>query len=123
MFDREFAAIKGDLDRLRRDGARDGRRGDRSAVRLGRPGQLAVAGRGSRAPTSTATRSSAGTWASTPTGTIVRTDDEHLVVTVGLKDCIVVHTPNATLVANKHDEEEIRQIVKELEARGWTEYL
>jgi len=56
-------------------------------------------------------------------GTIVRTDDQHLVVTLGLEDCIVVHTPNATLVANKHDEEKIRQIVKELESRGWTEYL
>ncbi len=56
-------------------------------------------------------------------GTIVRTDDEHLVVTLGLEDCIVVHTPNATLVANKHDEEKIREIVKELESRGWTEYL
>jgi mannose-1-phosphate guanylyltransferase len=56
-------------------------------------------------------------------GTIVRTSDDHLVVTLGMKDCIVVHTPNATLVANKHDEEKIRQIVKELESRGWTEYL
>ena len=57
------------------------------------------------------------------TGTIVRTDDDHLVVTVGLKDCLVVHTPEATLVANKHDEEAIREIVKQLESRGWTEYL
>lgn len=56
-------------------------------------------------------------------GTIVRTDEEHLVVTLGLKDCIVVHTPNATLVASKHDEEQIRQVVKELESRGWTDYL
>jgi mannose-1-phosphate guanylyltransferase len=56
-------------------------------------------------------------------GTVVRTDDQHLVVTLGLEDSIVVHTPNATLVANKHDEEKIRQIVKELESRGWTEYL
>jgi mannose-1-phosphate guanylyltransferase len=56
-------------------------------------------------------------------GTIVRTDDQHLVVTLGLTDMIVVHTPNATLVASKHDEEKIRQIVKDLEARGWTEYL
>jgi mannose-1-phosphate guanylyltransferase len=56
-------------------------------------------------------------------GTIVRTDDEHLVVTLGLEDMIVVHTPNATLVASKHDEEKIRQIVKELESRNWTEYL
>jgi mannose-1-phosphate guanylyltransferase len=56
-------------------------------------------------------------------GTIVRTDNDHLVVTLGLKDCIVVHTPNATLVANKHDEEQIRQLVKRLEQLGWNEYL
>jgi mannose-1-phosphate guanylyltransferase len=57
------------------------------------------------------------------TGTIVRTDDDHLVATLGVKDCIVVHTPSATLVASKHEEEKIRQIVKELESRGWTDYL
>ncbi len=57
------------------------------------------------------------------TGTIVRTSDEHLVVTLGLKDTIVVHTPDATLVANKSDEESIRKIVKELESQKWTEYL
>lgn len=56
-------------------------------------------------------------------GTIVRTNDEHLVVTLGLKDCIVVHTDNATLVADKNDEESIRKVVKELESRGWSEYL
>jgi len=57
------------------------------------------------------------------TGTIVRTTDDHLVVTLGLEDTIVVHTPGATLVANKNDEESIRKIVKELEARNWNEYL
>jgi mannose-1-phosphate guanylyltransferase len=56
-------------------------------------------------------------------GSIVRTDDDHLVVTLGVSDMIVVHTPNATLVANRHDEEKIRQVVKDLEARGWNEYL
>ena len=57
------------------------------------------------------------------TGTIVRTDDKHLVVTIGMKDCLVVHTPDATLVANKNDEEAVREVVKLLEARGWKEYL
>jgi mannose-1-phosphate guanylyltransferase len=57
------------------------------------------------------------------TGSIIRTSEEHLVVTLGLKDAIVVHTPSATLVANKHDEEQIRNIVKQLEKLGWTEYL
>ncbi len=56
-------------------------------------------------------------------GSIVRTDDDHLVVTLGLKDCIVVHTDNATLVANKHDEESIRKVVKQLEGLGWEAYL
>ena len=57
------------------------------------------------------------------TGTIVRTTDEHLVVTVGLENMIVVHTPDATLIASKEDEEGIREIVKELEHRGWDQYL
>jgi mannose-1-phosphate guanylyltransferase len=57
------------------------------------------------------------------TGTIVRGSDDHLIVTLGLTDCIVVHTPDATLVARKDDEESIRQVVKLLEERGWNEYL
>ena len=59
----------------------------------------------------------------TTRGCIIRTDDQHLVVTLGLSDCIVVHTADATLVARRADEEAIRQIVGLLEQRGWTEYL
>ncbi len=54
---------------------------------------------------------------------IVRTSDDHLVVTLGLKDCVIVHTPDATLVANKNDEESVRKIVKQLETHGWNEFL
>ncbi|MGI8981186.1 MAG: mannose-1-phosphate guanylyltransferase [Pirellulaceae bacterium] len=56
-------------------------------------------------------------------GSIVRTSDDHLIVTLGVKDCIVVHTPDATLVASKYDEEAIREVVKQLQSRGWSEYL
>jgi mannose-1-phosphate guanylyltransferase len=56
-------------------------------------------------------------------GSIVRGPDDHLIVTLGLKDCMVVHTKDATLVANKHDEESIRHLVKMLSERGWKEYL
>jgi mannose-1-phosphate guanylyltransferase len=56
-------------------------------------------------------------------GSIVRTTPEHLVVTLGLKDVIVVHTPDATLVASKDEEEAIREVVKLLGDRGWTEHL
>jgi mannose-1-phosphate guanylyltransferase len=56
-------------------------------------------------------------------GSIVRTDDRHLIVTVGLEDCIVVHTPQATLVARKQDEEQVREVAKKLRELGWEEYL
>jgi mannose-1-phosphate guanylyltransferase len=56
-------------------------------------------------------------------GSIVRTSGEHLVVTLGVKDCVVVHTPDATLVASKQEEEAIREVVKALEEREWREYL
>ena len=51
------------------------------------------------------------------------TTDDHLVVTLGMQDCIVVHTPDATLVARKSDEESIRKVVNLIEQKGWEEYL
>jgi mannose-1-phosphate guanylyltransferase len=56
-------------------------------------------------------------------GSIVHTDDRHLVVTLGVKDILVVHTPDATLVADRAHEEGVRKVVAELEKRGWTDYL
>jgi mannose-1-phosphate guanylyltransferase len=56
-------------------------------------------------------------------GTIIRGDSEHLIVTVGLEDCIVVHTPDATLVASRRDEESLRRVVELLRDRGWTDVL
>lgn len=56
-------------------------------------------------------------------GTIVRSTADHLVVTLGLEDCLVVHTPDATLVASKHCEERIREVVQRLEKDGSDQYL
>ncbi|MGY8770351.1 MAG: mannose-1-phosphate guanylyltransferase [Pirellulales bacterium] len=56
-------------------------------------------------------------------GCIIRGEDGHLIVTLGLQDTIVVHTPDATLVANKHQEESIREVVKKLEELNWKEHL
>lgn len=55
--------------------------------------------------------------------TIVHAADDHLVVTMGLEDMLVVHTPDATLVADRTREEAVRKVVAELEKRGWQEYL
>lgn len=56
-------------------------------------------------------------------GMIVRTEDDHLVVTIGMEDTIVVHTPDATLVAPKSEEERVREAVKQLMELGHQQYL
>ncbi len=56
-------------------------------------------------------------------GTITRSEKDHLIVTIGMEDTIIVHTENATLVANKNDEEAVRKAVKLIESEGWQEYL
>ena len=55
--------------------------------------------------------------------TIVRTGDDHLVATLGVEDLIIVHTPDATLVARRDDSERIKQILEELRQRGADQYL
>jgi mannose-1-phosphate guanylyltransferase len=55
--------------------------------------------------------------------TIVHAADDHLVVTMGVRDMLVVHTPDATLVADRAHEEAVRKVVAELERLGWNEYL
>jgi mannose-1-phosphate guanylyltransferase len=57
------------------------------------------------------------------TGCIIRTSSEHLVTTIGVKDLIVVHTPTATLVADKHDESSIRILIQKLKDMGLEGYL
>ena len=54
---------------------------------------------------------------------IIRTTNEHLVTTLGVEDLIIVHTPDATFVASKNNENAIRELVVELERRGLAEYL
>ena len=41
------------------------------------------------------------------TGCIVRTTEDHLVATIGATDLIIVHTPTATLVADKRDQSSV----------------
>lgn len=58
------------------------------------------------------------------TGNIVRSmDPRHLVVLAGVRDLVVVVTPDATLVADKRDEASLARITEEIRRRGWIEYL
>lgn len=57
------------------------------------------------------------------TGCIVRTSQDHLVATIGVRDLIIVHTPTATLVADRRDEGAIKELIAELERRNLQDYL
>lgn len=48
---------------------------------------------------------------------------DHLVTTIGLDDCVVVHTDNSTLVAKLDDEAQIKELLGRLESTGFEEFL
>ncbi|MGQ0637111.1 MAG: mannose-1-phosphate guanylyltransferase [Planctomycetaceae bacterium] len=57
------------------------------------------------------------------TGCLIRTTKDHLVATIGVNDLVVVHTPDATLVAPKDDEAALRKLVALLDERGYGRFL
>jgi len=54
---------------------------------------------------------------------IVRSSGEHLVATIGMENCIIVHTDNATFVARRDDEDSIRKLIELLRERGDERFL
>ncbi len=56
-------------------------------------------------------------------GCVVRSSGDHLIATVDVKDLIIVHTPSATLVADRRDEGSLKKLIVELEKRGLDGYL
>jgi len=55
--------------------------------------------------------------------TLVLTDDKHLVGVIGLRDVIVVHTADATLVCSRDQAEHVKQLVDGLERKKLDAYL
>jgi mannose-1-phosphate guanylyltransferase len=47
---------------------------------------------------------------------IVVGDKDHLVAAVGVRDLVIVHTPDATLVCHKNEAQKVREVVKKLAA-------
>lgn len=48
---------------------------------------------------------------------------DHLVTTIGLDDCVVVHTERSTLVAKLDDEAQIKELLAALETEGLGDFL
>ena len=58
------------------------------------------------------------------TGCTIRdTTGTHLIGTLGVEDLVIVHTPDATLVARKGDENAIKQLIDVIRERGYVRYL
>jgi mannose-1-phosphate guanylyltransferase len=51
------------------------------------------------------------------TGCVIVSEGKHLVGVVGMRDVVVVHTPDATLVCHKRDAQRVKEIVGKLHER------
>jgi mannose-1-phosphate guanylyltransferase len=54
---------------------------------------------------------------------VIAADTGHLVATVGVENLLIVQDGNATLVADRHDEAAIKQLVELLKTKGLESYL
>lgn len=54
---------------------------------------------------------------------VVHTSQGKLVALVGVKDLVVVDSPDALLVCAKEHSEDVKQVVEKLRGEGWDEYL
>jgi mannose-1-phosphate guanylyltransferase len=45
---------------------------------------------------------------------IVVGDKKHVIATVGLRDLVIVHTPDATLICHKNEAQKVRDVVKKI---------
>ncbi len=46
-----------------------------------------------------------------------------LVTTIGLEDVVVIDTPDALLICRKDRAQDVREVVEQLKAKGWEQYL
>jgi mannose-1-phosphate guanylyltransferase len=53
---------------------------------------------------------------------VVVTQDDHMLAVLGMDDCIVVHSPDATLVCNKGDSQRLKELVAEIEKKFGKRY-
>jgi mannose-1-phosphate guanylyltransferase len=57
------------------------------------------------------------------THNIIYAEDEHLVAVLGMDECIIVHTPAATLVCNKSDAQRLKELVDWIGEHFGPEYV
>ncbi|MCY2925635.1 MAG: mannose-1-phosphate guanylyltransferase, partial [Planctomycetota bacterium] len=53
---------------------------------------------------------------------VIVSEDDHLLAVMGVDDCVIVHTPDATLVCTKGDSERLKALVDQVGARYGRRY-
>lgn len=56
-------------------------------------------------------------------GCVIVSDPDHLIGTIGVKDLIIIQNGNATLVATRENEGEVKKLVDAIKAKGLERYL
>jgi len=54
---------------------------------------------------------------------VIVAEDDHLLAVLGMDDCVIVHSPDATLICNKSDSQRLKELVALLEKRYGETYL
>lgn len=54
---------------------------------------------------------------------VVTEDQGHLIATIGLKNVVIAHTPDATLVCDAAQTERLKELLERIESHGHTEFL
>ncbi len=54
---------------------------------------------------------------------VVHASDGHVIGALGVRDLVIVHTPDATLVVPAERAQDVRAIIEQLKERQWNEYL
>ena len=54
---------------------------------------------------------------------VVVSEDDHLLAVLGMDDCIIVHSPDATLVCNKTDSQQLKKMVELIEQKYGRKFI
>jgi len=54
---------------------------------------------------------------------IITEDDGHMIALIGVKDLVVAHSPDATLVCSKDQTEKLKQLLEQIDKQGQGKYL
>ncbi len=56
------------------------------------------------------------------TGNVIVSEDDHLLAVMGMDDCVIVHSPDATLISNKSDSQRLKDLLTNMNKKFGQKY-